>query len=110
MCVCVFIEVSADGFYVIRDFPVSLRGFESFTRRFSNSVNESIDGAQFSQNSDSRDVSRITVSTLPLTTKYPKLPDVTEKKTTQLLWLLTKFPPKFSISQREAYPFLLKLG
>ena len=30
----------------------------------------------FFRNSDSRDVSRITtVSTLPLTTKYPKLPD-----------------------------------
>ena len=36
---------------------------------------ERIDSAQFSRNSDSRDVSRITVSTLPLTTKYPKLPE-----------------------------------
>ena len=61
-------------------FPVSPRGFESFTRRFgfpfgaifkrgggwstcmqTNSDSERIDSVQFSQNSDSRDVSRITV-------------------------------------------------
>ena len=66
-----FIEVSADGFYVIRDFPVSPSGFESFTI----SDSERIDSAQLSRNSDSRDVSRITVSTLPLTSKYPKLPE-----------------------------------
>ena len=36
---------------------------------------ERIDSAQFFRNSDTRDASRITVSTLPLTTKYPKLPE-----------------------------------
>ena len=40
-----------------------------------NSDSERIDSAQFSRNSDSRDVSRLTVSTIPLTTKYPKLPE-----------------------------------
>ena len=60
-----FIEVSADGFYVIRDFS----GISLLT----SSDSERIDRAQFSRNSDSRDASRITVSTLPLTTKYPKL-------------------------------------
>ena len=36
---------------------------------------------------------------------------VTDKKTMQLLWLLIKFSfQMFSISQREAYPFLLKLS
>ena len=39
------------------------------------SDSERIDSAQFFRNSDSRDVSRITVSTLPLTSKYPKLPE-----------------------------------
>ena len=39
------------------------------------SDSERINSAQFSRNSDSRDVSRITVSTLPLTSKYPKLPE-----------------------------------
>ena len=34
-----------------------------------------IDSAQFFQNSDSRDVSCITVSSLPLTSKYSKLPE-----------------------------------
>ena len=35
--------------------------------------------------------------------------NVTDKKTTQLLWLLKISSQIFSISQREAYPFLLKL-
>ena len=39
------------------------------------SDSERIDSAQFSRNSYSRDVSRITASTLPLATKYPKLPE-----------------------------------
>ena len=36
---------------------------------------------------------------------------VTEKKTTQLLWLLIKCPPKFLAFQRKKpYSFLFKLG
>ena len=71
------------GSMLLEIFPVIPRGFESFTRPFGspfgaifkrggvNSDSERIDSAQFSRNSDSRDVSCITVSTLPLTTKYP---------------------------------------
>ena len=40
------------------------------------SDSERVDSAQFFRNSDSRDVSRKTVSTLPLTSKYPKLPEL----------------------------------
>ena len=38
-------------------------------------TSERVDSAQFFRNSDSRDVSRKTVSTLPLTSKYPKFPE-----------------------------------
>ena len=40
--------------------------------KLSSSDSERIDSAQFFRNNDSRDVSRMTVSTLPLTSKYPK--------------------------------------
>ena len=53
------------GSMLLETFPVSPRGLHA------NSDSERIDSAQFSRNSDSR----ITVSTIPLTSKYPKLPE-----------------------------------
>ena len=67
---------------------------------WSRSLFERNDSAQFSRNSDSRDVSRITVSTLPLTTKYPKLP---EHLNHQVFWLekfTQKTLPKTNPGQR----------
>ena len=55
--------------------PTKVKLFSIDIYVLSNEWSERIDSAQFSRNSDSRDVSRITVSTLPLTTKYPKLPE-----------------------------------
>ena len=50
-----------------------------FHRKINNlltsSDSERINSAHFSRSSDTRDVSRITVSTLPSTSKYPKLPE-----------------------------------
>ena len=45
------------------------------TQLLTSSDSERVDSAQFFRNSDSRDVSRITISALPLTSKYPTLPE-----------------------------------
>ena len=54
------------------------------------SDSECVDSAQFFRNSDSWDVSRITVSTLPLASKYPKFLNL---PTNQVFWL-EKFTQK----------------
>ena len=60
------------------------------TQLLTSSDSERIDSAQFFRNSDNRDVSRITVSTLPLTSKYPKLPEPPNQLST--LPLTSKYP------------------